>query len=303
MFELRGPRLAWFLAVSFILALSGFSLLFSQANPPAAPKKGPANANQSQIGFRPGARANRKHVLAWAGVDVLVNNAGIQRTSPIADITTDVWNDIIAVNLSAPFQTMRHALPWMAQTGYGRVINIASVHGLVASMNKSPYVAAKFGLVGLSRVAALEYAALGSAESGGITVNCICPGWVDTAIIAPQIAERSELLGVSSEEYSIPYLGSKVGAVELPDFMRNLTPLTEVFFTGPVGRSFGQRATALVAPGVSYSNGRGWEFAIEALLPTTRATGSGVGVTAQLVLQLDYLLPGTALGRPIFPVR
>jgi 3-hydroxybutyrate dehydrogenase len=95
---------------------------------------------------------------------------------------------------------MRHALPWMAQTGYGRVINIASVHGLVASINKSPYVAAKFGLVGLSRVAALEYAALGSAESGGITVNCICPGWVDTAIIAPQIAERSALFGVSSQE-------------------------------------------------------------------------------------------------------
>jgi 3-hydroxybutyrate dehydrogenase len=141
-----------------------------------------------------------EQVLAWAGMDVLVNNAGIQRTSPIADITTDVWNDIIAVNLSAPFQTMRHALPRMAKTGYGRVINIASVHGLVASINKSPYVAAKFGLVGLSRVAALEYAALGSAESGGITVNCICPGWVDTAIIAPQVAGRSKLLGVSSQD-------------------------------------------------------------------------------------------------------
>jgi hypothetical protein len=106
-----------------------------------------------------------------------------------------------------------------------------------------------------------------------------------------------------SVQYSIPYLGSKVAAVELPDFIRNLTPLTEVFFAGPAGRSFGQRATALVAPGVSYSNGRGWEFAIEALLPTTRATGSGIGVTAQLVLQLDYLLPGTALGRPLFPAR
>ncbi|MEA3197978.1 MAG: 3-hydroxybutyrate dehydrogenase [Gammaproteobacteria bacterium] len=141
-----------------------------------------------------------ERVLAWGTLDVLVNNAGIQRTGPLADITTDMWNDVIAVNLSAPFQTMRHALPRMAQAGYGRVINIASVHGLVASINKSPYVAAKFGLVGLSRVAALEYAPLGTAESGGITVNCICPGWVDTAIIAPQIAERSQSLGVSSEE-------------------------------------------------------------------------------------------------------
>lgn len=106
-----------------------------------------------------------------------------------------------------------------------------------------------------------------------------------------------------SVQYSIPYLDSKVTEVNLPDFMRNLTPLTEVFFTGPAGRSYGQRMTALVAPGVSYSNGRGWEFAIEALLPTTKATGSGVGVTAQFVLQLDYLLPDTPLGHPLFPAR
>jgi 3-hydroxybutyrate dehydrogenase len=150
-----------------------------------------------------------EHVLSWAGVDILVNNAGIQRTSPIADLATDVWNDIIAVNLSAPFQTMRRILPRMAQTGYGRVINIASVHGLVASVNKSAYVAAKFGLIGLSRVAALEYAGFGNAESGAITVNCICPGWVDTAIMTPQIAERSELLGVSSEDALAGMLAEK----------------------------------------------------------------------------------------------
>lgn len=140
-----------------------------------------------------------ERVLAWGTLDVLVNNAGIQRTGALVDITTEMWNEVIAVNLSAPFHTMHHALPRMAQAGYGRVINIASVHGLVASVKKSPYVAAKFGLVGLSRVAALEYAALGTAESGGITVNCICPGWVDTTIIAPQIAERSRSLGVSRE--------------------------------------------------------------------------------------------------------
>jgi 3-hydroxybutyrate dehydrogenase len=79
------------------------------------------------------------------------------------------------------------------------VINIASVHGLVASVSKSPYVSAKFGLIGLSKVAALEYAAAGSAATGGVTINCICPGWVDTALVAPQIAERREQLGVSTE--------------------------------------------------------------------------------------------------------
>jgi 3-hydroxybutyrate dehydrogenase len=138
-------------------------------------------------------------VFAWGRLDILINNAGIQHTAPIADVTTELWNDILAVNLSAAFHTMRHALPRMAAANYGRVINIASVHGLVASTNKAPYVAAKFGLVGLSKVAALEYADIGSAQSGGVTVNCICPGWVDTALLGPQIAERRQELGVSTE--------------------------------------------------------------------------------------------------------
>jgi 3-hydroxybutyrate dehydrogenase len=137
-------------------------------------------------------------VFAWGHLDILVNNAGIQHTAPITAITAEVWNDILAVNLSAAFHTMRHALPPMAEAHFGRVINIASVHGVVASVNKAPYVAAKFGLVGLSKVAALEYADIGSAESGGVTINCICPGWVDTALLAPQIAERRQELGVST---------------------------------------------------------------------------------------------------------
>lgn len=140
-----------------------------------------------------------QQVFAWSRVDILVNNAGIQHTDPIENIAVSVWNDILAVNLSATFHTMRHALPRMAAAGYGRVVNIASVHGLVGSVHKSPYVAAKFGLVGLSKVAALEYASSGSAATGGVTVNCICPGWVDTALVAPQIAERRTQLGVSTE--------------------------------------------------------------------------------------------------------
>jgi 3-hydroxybutyrate dehydrogenase len=115
-------------------------------------------------------------VAAWGGPDILVNNAGIQNTVSLAKATRRVWDDIIVVNLSAAFDTMRHALPGMAKRGYKRVINIASVHGLVASVNKAPYVAANFGLVGMSRVAALEFATAGSRDSGGVTVNCICPG-------------------------------------------------------------------------------------------------------------------------------
>lgn len=130
----------------------------------------------------------------WAGggIDILVNNAGIQHTAALQDMPTERWDAILAINLSAAFHSMRRALPVMAERGYGRVINLASVHGLVASKNKAPYVASKFGLVGMSKVAALEYAAQGNRASGGITVNCICPGWVETPLIEPQIEARCD---------------------------------------------------------------------------------------------------------------
>ena len=134
--------------------------------------------------------------LAWrGGLDIAVNNAGIQHTAPIIDMPPARWDAILAVNLSSAFHVMRRAMPGMLQRGYGRIVNIASVHGLVASVNKAPYVAAKFGLVGLTRVAALECAAAGSRESGGITANCIAPGWTETVLIEPQIAARAAALG------------------------------------------------------------------------------------------------------------
>jgi 3-hydroxybutyrate dehydrogenase len=152
--------------------------------------------------LRDGAQAEALVHAALGGgnVDILVNNAGIQHTAPLAQMPAAKWDDILAINLSAAFHTMRLALPPMAERGYGRVVNIASVHGLVASIHKGPYVAAKFGLVGLSRVAALEYAAAGSRASGGITVNCVCPGWTETAIIGPQIDARAQALGVPRDD-------------------------------------------------------------------------------------------------------
>lgn len=131
-------------------------------------------------------------VSDWGGADILVNNAAIQRTAPLTKMPAETWDSILAVNLSAAFHTMQAALPQMVTRGYGRVINISSVHGLVASKYKAPYVAAKHGLIGLSKVAALEHAAKGDRAKGGVTVNCICPGWTNTAIIEPQIAERLE---------------------------------------------------------------------------------------------------------------
>ncbi|MDA2962353.1 MAG: 3-hydroxybutyrate dehydrogenase [Actinomycetota bacterium] len=132
-------------------------------------------------------------ILANGPVDILCNNAGIQHTATIENIPREKWNEIIAVNLSSFFDTMRLLLPQMKQRGYGRVINTASVHGLVASMEKAPYVSTKYGVIGLTKVAALECAALGTAETGGVTVNAICPGWVETALIEPQIQAKADL--------------------------------------------------------------------------------------------------------------
>jgi 3-hydroxybutyrate dehydrogenase len=136
-----------------------------------------------------------QEVLDTGPLDILVNNAGVQHTAPLQEMPRARWDAILAINLSAAFDTMRLALPGMMARGYGRIVNIASVHGLVASVNKAPYVAAKFGLVGLTRVAALEAARAGNRASGGVTANCICPGWTETAIIEPQIQARAAQFG------------------------------------------------------------------------------------------------------------
>jgi 3-hydroxybutyrate dehydrogenase len=123
------------------------------------------------------------------GVHVLVNNAGIQHTATIADFPPERWDAVIAINLSAAFHAMQAAIPLMKQAGWGRIINIASAHGLVASAQKSAYVAAKHGLVGLTKVAGIELA------NAGITCNAICPGWVLTPLVQAQIDARAAASG------------------------------------------------------------------------------------------------------------
>lgn len=132
-------------------------------------------------------------ILAGGSVDILCNNAGIQYIATIEDMPQEKWNDIIAINLTSYFDTMRLLLPQMKARGYGRVINTASVHGLIASSAKAPYVSAKHGVIGLTKVAALEYAHVGTAKSGGVTINAICPGWVETALIEPQIQAKVDI--------------------------------------------------------------------------------------------------------------
>ena len=137
------------------------------------------------------------------GVDVLVNNAGIQHTAPIVDFPPEKWDAVLAINLSAAFHAMQAAIPPMKAAGWGRIINIASAHGLVASRNKAAYVAAKHGLVGLTKVAALELA------GDGITCNAICPGWVLTPLVQAQIDARCAAGGASVQASELALLAEK----------------------------------------------------------------------------------------------
>lgn len=123
------------------------------------------------------------------GIDVLVNNAGIQFTAPVEEFPEAKWEAIISINLSAVFYGMKAAIPAMKKQGWGRIINIASAHGLVASPHKVAYVAAKHGVVGATKVAAIETA------NDGITVNAICPGWVLTPLVQKQLEDRAKEAG------------------------------------------------------------------------------------------------------------
>jgi 3-hydroxybutyrate dehydrogenase len=136
-------------------------------------------------------------------IDILVNNAGIQHVAPVDEFPVDKWDSILAINLSSAFHTTRLALPGMKRRGWGRILNIASVHGLVASVNKSAYIAAKHGLVGFTKAVALETA------TAGITVNAICPGWVLTPLVQKQVDARAAADAVDTQEAKRRLLAEK----------------------------------------------------------------------------------------------
>lgn len=130
----------------------------------------------------------------YGALDILVNNAGIQFVSPIEDFPIEKWNAILAINLSGSFHAIRAAMPKMKEKGWGRIINIASAHALVASPFKSAYVAAKHGIAGLTKTVALESATF------GITMNAICPGYVWTPLVEKQIPDTAKARGITEEQ-------------------------------------------------------------------------------------------------------
>jgi 3-hydroxybutyrate dehydrogenase len=135
----------------------------------------------------------RKAIAEFGAVDLLINNAGIQHVAPVDDFPPEKWNAILAINLSAAFHTVRAALPAMRKKRWGRIVNIASAHALVASPFKSAYVAAKHGIAGFTKTVALEVA------EQGVTVNAVCPGYVLTPLVEKQIPDTAKARGISTD--------------------------------------------------------------------------------------------------------
>ncbi len=174
-------------------------------------------------------------------MDILVNNAGIQHVARIEDFPVEKWNAILAINLTSAFHTTRLALPAMQQANWGRIINVASAHGLVASAQKSAYVAAKHGIVGLTKVTALENA------TSGVTCNAICPGWVLTPLVQKQIDARAAAEHIPVEQAKVELLREKEPSLEFttPDELGQLA----VFFCSPAGNN---------VRGVAWNMDGGW---------------------------------------------
>ena len=174
-------------------------------------------------------------------VDILVNNAGIQHVARIENFPVERWDAIIAINLSSAFHATRLALPAMKAANWGRIINVASVHGLVASAEKSAYVTAKHGVVGLTKVTALENA------TTGVTCNAICPGWVLTPLVQKQVDAKAAALGLSDADAIKLLLGEKEPSQQFttPEELGELA----VFFCSPAGNN---------VRGVAWNMDGGW---------------------------------------------
>ncbi len=188
------------LGIARVLAGAGASVMLNGLGAPEAIEAaldsvgGPAAYSPADVSSR---AAIAEMIAAteerFGRVDILVNNAGIQHVSPIADFPAEKWDAVLSINLSSAFHAIGHALPIMRAQGFGRIINVASAHGLVGSPFKSAYVAAKHGVLGLTEVVALE-----TAEEG-ITCNAICPGYVWTPLVEAQIEDQAAAHGIPRE--------------------------------------------------------------------------------------------------------
>ena len=240
------------LGIAIALAQQGANIILNGFGDVEGPK-GEVAAQGVKVGYH-GADMSKpaeiEAMMAYAAaefgqVDILVNNAGIQHVSRIENFPLERWDAIIAINLSSAFHTTRLALPAMQAAdngkGWGRIINVASIHGLVGSSEKSAYVAAKHGVLGLTKVTALENA------TSGVTCNAICPGWVLTPLVQKQVDAKAAALGISEEEATKLLLSEKEPSKQFttPEELGALA----VFFCSPAGNN---------VRGVAWNMDGGW---------------------------------------------
>ena len=240
------------LGVAQALAAQGAHIVmngFGDVDAPRAAIEAAGQAHGVRVGYH-GADMSRaseiEDMMRYASaefgrVDILVNNAGIQHVASVQDFPPEKWDAIIAINLTSAFHTTRLALPAMLAAGWGRIINVASVHGLVGSAQKSAYVAAKHGIVGLTKVTALENA------TTGVTCNAICPGWVLTPLVQKQVDAKAAEHGLSNEDAKKLLLGEKEPSMQFttPDELGELA----VFFCSPAANN---------VRGVAWNMDGGW---------------------------------------------
>jgi len=183
-------------AIAEVFAREGARLILNDLEPGAARLAQALGGVfiQADLSDQSSVRALAQRALELGPVDILVNNAGLQRINPVDEYPEDTWNMLLQVLLTAPFQLIKYTLPGMKQRRWGRIINIASLHGLVASPYKSAYISAKHGLLGLTKTVALE------VGEYGITCNAICPAYVRTPLVESQIADQARTLSIPEAE-------------------------------------------------------------------------------------------------------
>ena len=240
------------LGIAQALARQGANIIlngFGDAEGPKAQVQAAMGSSGARVGYHGADMSKASEIEAmfeyaakeFGQVDILVNNAGIQHVANVQDFPVDRWDAIIAINLSSAFHTSRLALPAMLKSNWGRIINVASVHGLVGSAGKSAYVAAKHGIVGLTKVTALENA------TTGVTCNAICPGWVLTPLVQKQVDARAQQQGISNDEAKKQLLGEKEPSQQFttPEELGELA----VFFCSPAANN---------VRGVAWNMDGGW---------------------------------------------
>jgi len=236
------------LGIAESLAAQGANIILNGFGDVDAPKASVAEAGKAhgiKVGYHGADMSKPAEIEAlfayaqanFGGVDIVVNNAGIQHVANVEDFPVEKWDSILAINLTSAFHTMRLAIPGMRAKNWGRIVNIASAHGLVASAGKSAYVAAKHGLVGLTKSVALETA------TTGITANAVCPGWVLTPLVQKQIDAKAEREGVSVAEAQKGLLGEKQPSLQF------VTPA-----------QLGELTVFLCSPGADQVRGAAWNM-------------------------------------------